>query len=245
MFAHRLPLFQLFGLKVRLHPSWLVLAALVLWSLGAGYFPYVAPGREPWVYWGMAGVGVLGLAVSVVAHEMAHALVGRRFGISMAGITLFVFGGVAELDAEPAEPRGEALMALAGPLFSVAAAGLFYGLEDMVTGVAAVVLDYLGFLNLLLAGFNMLPAFPMDGGRVLRAALWAWRGDVVWATRWAAAGAAVLGLGLMAVGLWQIMEGALAAGMWWLVVGFFVRAAAAQAFQRLVQTTPPVSAIGE
>lgn len=242
MFAHRLPLFQLFGLKIRLHPSWLMLAALVLWSLGAGYFPYAIPGHPAWVYWLMAGAGLLGLAVSVVAHEMAHALVGRRFGMPMAGITLFVFGGVAELEAEPADPQGEALMALAGPLFSVAASGLFYGLEDLSGGVVAVVLDYLGFLNLLLAGFNMLPAFPMDGGRVLRAALWAWRGDVVWATRWAAAGSAVLGLGLMAVGLWQIMEGALAAGMWWLVVGFFVRAAAAQALYRLVQTT---SAIGE
>lgn len=245
MFAHRLPLFQIFGLKIRLHPSWLLLAVLVVWSLGAGYFPFVAQGRAQWVYWAMAALGLLGLAVSVVAHEMAHALVGRRFGMPIAGITLFVFGGVAELEAEPTEPQGEALMALAGPLLSVAAAGLFYGLEEMSTGVAAVVLDYLGFLNLLLAGFNMLPAFPMDGGRVLRAALWAWRGDVVWATRWAAAGAAVLGLGLMAVGLWQVMEGALAAGMWWLVVGFFVRAAAAQAFQRVVQTNSPVSAIGE
>ncbi|MBC7953074.1 MAG: site-2 protease family protein [Rhodospirillaceae bacterium] len=245
MFAHRLPLFQLLGLQIRLHPSWFLLAALVLWSLGAGYFPYVAPGRAPFVYWIMAAAGVLGLAVSVVAHEMAHALVGRRFGMSIAGITLFVFGGVAELDSEPTAPQGEALMALAGPLFSVAASGLFYGLEDMSGGVTGVVLDYLGFLNLLLAGFNMLPAFPMDGGRVLRAALWAWRGDVVWATRWATAGAAVLGLGMMAVGVWQIVEGALAAGVWWLVVGFFVRAAAAQAFHRVVQTNSPVSAIGE
>ncbi|MBC7908391.1 MAG: site-2 protease family protein [Rhodospirillaceae bacterium] len=239
MFAYRLPLFQLFGLRVRMHPSWLLLAWLVLWSLGAGYFPYAAPGLAPWVHWAMAGSGLLGLAVSVVAHEMAHAVVGRRFGMPVAGITLFVFGGVAELEAEPTEPLGEVLMALAGPLFSVAAAGLFYGLEDLTVGPTAVVLDYLGFLNLLLAGFNMLPAFPMDGGRVLRAALWAWRGDVVWATRWAAAGAAVLGLCLMAVGLWQLMEGAIAAGTWWLVIGFFVRAAAAQACRRQVEAASP------
>lgn len=238
MFAYRLPLFQLFGLKVRMHVSWLLLAGLVLWSLGAGYFPYVAPGLAPWAYWVMAGCGLLGLAASVVAHEMAHALVGRRVGIPINAITLFVFGGVAELEAEPGDPAGEALMALAGPLFSVAAAGVFYGLVELADGATALVLDYLGFLNLLLAGFNMVPAFPMDGGRVLRAALWAWRGDAVWATRWAAASAAVLGLGIMAVGLWQMMEGALAAGVWWLVIGFFVRIAAAQA-------TPPVSPIGE
>ncbi len=239
MFATRIPLFQLFGLKVRLHPSWFVLAALVLWSLGEGYFPYAVPGLEIVDYWIMAAAGLLGLAVSVVAHEMAHALVGRRFGMSTAGITLFVFGGVAELEQEPSDPKGEVLMALAGPLLSVAASGLAYGLEEFCAGTrAAVVLDYLGFLNLLLAGFNMLPAFPMDGGRVLRACLWAWRGDVVWATRKAAAGAAVLGLGLMAVGVWQLSEGALAAGSWWLVVGFFVRAAAAHACKQ-------VSAAGE
>lgn len=250
MFAYRLPLFQLFGLKVRLHPSWLVLAGLVLWSLGVGYFPYVAPDQAPLAHWLMAVAGLLGLAASVVAHEMAHALVGRRMGIPIAGITLFALGGVAELEAEPSEPGGEALMALAGPLFSVAAAGFFYGLIELVGDEGAssptiIVLDYLGFINLLLAGFNMLPAFPMDGGRVLRAALWAWRGDVLWATRWAALGAAILGLGLMAMGLWQMMDGALAAGLWWVLVGLFVRVAAAQACRRQAEATPPVSVIGE
>jgi len=234
MFGTRLPLFQMFGLKVCVHPSWFVLAALVLWSLGDGYFPYAAPGLVEGAYWLMAAAGLLGLAASVVAHEMAHALVGRRFGMSTSGITLFLFGGVAELEHEPTEPEGEVLMALAGPLFSVAAAGLAYGVAELCAGTrAAVVLDYLGFLNLLLAGFNMLPAFPMDGGRVLRACLWAWRGDLVWATRKAAAGAAVLGIGLMAIGLWQLTEGAVAAGSWWMVVGFFVRAAAAQACRRV------------
>lgn len=236
MFGHRVPLFRAFGFPVRLHGSWLLLAALILWSLGEGYFPYAVPGQPNWVYWAMAAAGLLGLAVSVVAHEMAHAVVGRRLGIPFAGITLFIFGGVAELEREPGTPGSEALMALAGPLFSVAAAGFFCGLLDLageaVGAPTLAVVDYLGFLNLLLAGFNMLPAFPMDGGRVLRAALWAWRGDLLWATRKAALGAAALGIVLMAVGLWQLTEGALAAGMWWMVVGFFVRTAAAQACRR-------------
>jgi Zn-dependent protease/CBS domain-containing protein len=245
MFGRRLTLFDLFGFKVRLDASWFLLAGLVAWSLAAGYFPYAAPGFDAVTYWVMGVVGVIGLALSVVVHELAHALVGRRHGMEIAGITLFVFGGIAEMNDEPATPRGEFRMAVAGPLMSVAIAGLSLGLNWLLLVVggadggnpAVQVLAYLGFLNLLLAGFNMIPAFPLDGGRVFRAALWAWRGDLLWATRLATRAGEMLGLGLMAIGVWQVVAGNLVAGGWWGIVGLFVRAAAAQAYrQQLVKT---------
>ncbi|HTH15447.1 MAG TPA: site-2 protease family protein [Magnetospirillum sp.] len=231
MFGRTLPLFRLLGLEVRLHPSWVGLAGLMIWGLGGSYFPQVVPDLREWQGWGLGVVATLGASISLVAHEMAHAVVGRRDGIPFNGITLFLFGGVAELEAEPHAPGPEARMAVAGPLLSIAAAGLFRGLTEMVPGggAAAALLDYLFFINLALAGFNLLPAFPLDGGRILRAALWRWRGDQAWATRRAATGSGALGLALMGVGIWQMMDGAYAVGVWWMVIGFFVRFAAFRA----------------
>lgn len=253
MFGRRLTLFDLFGFQVRLDASWFLLAGLVAWSLAVGYFPYAAPGFDAATYWAMAVVGVLGLALSVVVHELAHALVGRRHGMEISGITLFVFGGIAEMVDEPATPGAETRMALAGPAMSVAVAGLAMAGDELTAWAGGVdagnparqVLDYLAFLNLLLAGFNMIPAFPLDGGRVLRAALWAWRGDLLWATRQASRAGGLLGLGLIAVGLWQVVAGNLVAGGWWGIVGLFVRAAAAQAYrQQLVKTHRAEHSVG-
>lgn len=226
MFGRTLPLIRLLGLHLRLHPSWAGLAGLMVWGLGGSYFPAVLPHLPEWGDWALGVAAMLGATVSLVAHEMAHAVVGRRDGIPFAGITLFLFGGIAELQAEPHAPGPELRMAAAGPLLSIAAAGLFQGLTELAgDGALAALLDYLAFINLALAGFNLLPAFPLDGGRMLRAALWHWKGDLVWATRRAAAGSGALGLAIMAVGLWQLIEGALVVGAWWLVIGFFVRVA--------------------
>lgn len=253
MFGRRLTLFDLFGFKVRLDASWFLLAGLVAWSLAVGYFPYAAPGFAAVTYWVMGVVGVIGLALSVVVHELAHAVIGRRYGMDISGITLFVFGGIAEMTDEPATPRGEVRMAMAGPLMSVVIAGLALGLNWLLAVLggadggdpAVQVLAYLGFLNLLLAGFNLIPAFPLDGGRVLRAALWAWRGDLVWATKHATRAGEMLGLVLIAVGLWQVAAGNLVAGGWWGIIGLFVRAAAAQAYrQQLIKANRAGHRIG-
>lgn len=253
MFGRRLTLFDLFGFKVRLDASWFLLAGLVAWSLAVGYFPLAAPGYHAATYWIMGVVGVLGLALSVVVHELAHALVGRRHGMEISGITLFVFGGIAEMVDEPDSPGGEARMALAGPAMSVAIAGLAMAGDQLMAWLggadaanpARQVLAYLMFLNLLLAAFNMIPAFPLDGGRVLRAALWAWRGDLLWATRQASRAGGVLGLGLIAIGLWQVVAGNLVAGGWWGIVGLFVRVAAAQAYrQQLVKAHRAEHSVG-
>lgn len=245
MFGNRLTLFDLFGFKVRVDASWLVLAALIVWSLAAGYFPYAAPGYEPFAYWGMGLVGLAGLALSIIVHELAHALVARRQGMPISGITLFVFGGVAEMEDEPPTPKGEFLMAIAGPMMSLAVAALCYGLAAGLAGRlgagpgngAVVVLAYLGMLNMMLMAFNLIPAFPLDGGRVLRAALWAWKGDILWATLMAARSGFVLGIGLMAWGAYAVFQGALVPGLWWCVIGLFVRMAASQAYRQQVQRT--------
>ncbi len=147
-------------------------------------------------------------------------------------ITLFLFGGVAELERDPPSPKAELLMALAGPAMSLALAGVFLlgaGAAAASEGLS-IVLSYLATLNLVLAIFNLIPAFPMDGGRVLRAALWAWRNDAAWATRVAAAAGSGFGLFLMGAGLVLALTGALAAGLWWILIGAFVRGAARGSF---------------
>lgn len=230
MFGRRLTLFTLFGFGIRVDASWLALAALILWSLGGVYFPAVMPALPSVLHWVMAVAGLLGLMASLVVHEMAHALVARSYGLPIGGITLFLFGGVAELEAEPETPATEILMAAAGPAMSLALAVLAYGGAMVADGWAGPVLAYLGVVNLMLAGFNLVPAFPMDGGRMLRAALWAWRGDLDWATRMASVAGMALGLVVMAVGLWQLVEGNYAGGLWWMLIGLFIRMSAAHSY---------------
>lgn len=260
MFANSIRLFRLFGFEVKLDASWLLLAVLIAWSLAVGYFPAVSPGLDTVTYWSMGIVGLFGLAFSIVVHELAHSLVARRFDMPIKGITLFVFGGVAEMRQEPTSPKGEFLMAIAGPLMSVAVAFGFGALAwafggAEVTGAAGdgapridappfvLVLSYLSFINLLLAGFNLIPAFPLDGGRMLRAALWAWKGDILWATRIAAAAGSAFAFALMALGLFSVISGNWIGGIWYFVLGLFVRAAAAgqiqhQASQSALKNVP-------
>lgn len=242
MFGRRLTVIDLFGFRVRVDSSWLLLAALVVWSLAAGYFPTVAPGYSEAVYWGLGTLGLLGLAVSVVLHELAHALVARRYGIAIGGITLFLFGGVAEMQEEPRGAKGELMMALAGPAISVViglgcrtGGAAIVALGAAPDGPAAVVLAYLAFVNLLLAAFNMIPAFPLDGGRVLRAVLWAWTGNVLAATRVATGIGTLFAYALIVWGFYNAVTGNPLGGVWWFMIGLFVRAAAAQGYRQQLE----------
>jgi Zn-dependent protease len=232
VFFRPIPLFALFGFQVRLDASWFLLAVLVVWSLATGLFPQRLPGLEPAVYWWMGVLGLIGLAASIVLHELAHALVARRHGMPIRGITLFIFGGVAEMQDEATSPRAEFLMAVAGPLMSFAVAGLMWllagaGLPETV----ALVAGYLALINLVLAVFNLVPAFPLDGGRMLRAALWGWTGDLVRSTRVASAIGSGFGVLLIVLGVVAVVGGDFVAGMWWFLIGLFVRAAAAGALE--------------
>ena len=173
MFGRTIHLFTLFGFRVGIDFTWFVLAILVAWSLASYLFPAYYKGYTTDIYWAMGMVGAVGLFLSIVFHEFWHSMVARRLGLPMKGITLFIFGGVAEMEEEPANARTEFLMAIVGPLSSAVLGGIFLGLYWGVRsadGPASVwgVLQYLGWLNLLLAVFNMIPAFPLDGGRVFR-----------------------------------------------------------------------------
>jgi Zn-dependent protease/CBS domain-containing protein len=230
MFTNRIPLFTLFGIKVGLDYSWFLLAILLVWSLSAGYFPWALPGLDTATYLWMGIVGAAGLFGSIIFHEYCHALVARRYDLPISRITLFIFGGVAEMDDEPRTAASEFWMAIAGPIGSfVLAAAMFVlvagGLFALDSPIAAVV-GYLAFINLILAIFNLLPAFPLDGGRILRAAVWWFTGSFQKATRIAAATGSVLAIALIGLGVINIIGGAFVQGIWQMLIGFFVYSAA-------------------
>lgn len=235
----QITLFDLFGFKVRLHGSWIFLALLVAWSLAMGYFPQIQSGLSTATYWAMGLIGVAGLFVSIVFHEFFHSLVARHYRLPMRGITLFIFGGIAEMSDEPPSPKAEGFMAIAGPLSSL----LLWGLFGVLAGIGAsqewpvpltAVLGYLSQINLILAAFNMIPAFPLDGGRVLRAVLWAVKKDVLWATLWAARLGAVFGVFLIVLGVIGVFYGQFLASVWWILIGFFINQASKMAQMQTV-----------
>lgn len=239
MFGRRVSLIRLLGFEIRFDLTWLILVALIVWSLSAGLFPSTYADLPTSTYVWMGILGAIGLFSSILLHELAHSVVGRRLGMRIRGITLFALGGASELSEEPATARAEFLMAIAGPVASVILAVVVYLLAWAITAVAGpgplvAVLGYLVGMNLILAGFNMIPAFPLDGGRVLRAALWAWRGDVAWATRVATMAGGGVGLGLIFLGIVDALAGNPVGGMWFVLIGLFIRASAAATYQRLM-----------
>lgn len=243
MFGRPLKLFTLLGFDIKVDFSWVFLAALITWSLGTQYFPLVYEGFDTRTYWSMGAAGAFGLFASIIFHELAHSVVARAFGMRIKGITLFIFGGVAELEDEPPSAIAEFLVAIAGPLASLFLAwGAFRIVELVQPGEAPVttaplaVLGYLGLINLVLAIFNMLPAFPLDGGRAFRAALWWWTGNMRRATLTAARVGSFFGLLFIVLGGFSVLQGGnIIGGMWWILIGVFLRGAAGSA--RVTETT--------
>lgn len=239
MFGRSFDLFTVFGFKIRLDLSWFVVAVLITWSLAAGYFPSAYPDLARSTYWAMGLAGALLLFASVVAHELSHALMARRFGLEMRGITLFIFGGVAEMADEPPSAKAEFWVAIAGPIASLLIAGGFFVLSVGASWPAAVggVIGYLATINFILALFNMIPAFPLDGGRVLRSGLWHWKNDLRWATRITSAIGSTFGLLLIVLGVVLLVTGgpgAFVSAMWMALIGLFLRAAAQQSYRQLL-----------
>ena len=232
-------LFTLFGFEVKLDLSWLLLALLISWSLGAGWFPARYPDLSVHVYAWMGISVAVGVFFSIVFHEFSHSMVARHYGLPIRGITLFIFGGVAEMESEPPDPKTEFLMAIAGPISSFLLATVLWlgasaaqgiALPDTIVGV----LSTLAIINFTLAVFNLAPAFPLDGGRVLRAALWHWRRDLHEATFISSRIGRGFGLALMILGVIAFVGGNLIGGMWWFLIGIFVRGAAGSSYQQLV-----------
>jgi Zn-dependent protease/CBS domain-containing protein len=187
----------------------------------------------------MGIVGALGFFASIIFHELCHSLVARRYGLPIKGITLFIFGGVAHMEEEPPSARAEFMMAIAGPLSSVALGVGFYAVGLLVAGAPsanpiAAVIAYLSFINFLLAGFNLLPAFPLDGGRVLRSALWNWKKNLRWATHVSSRIGSGFGVALILLGIVSVVTGNFIGGIWWFVIGLFLRGASQQSYRQLL-----------
>ena len=232
-------LFSLSGFEVKLDLSWLLLALLITWSLGAGVFPEEYPDLPRRVYAWMGIACAIGVFFSIVFHEFSHSIVARQFGLRIKGITLFIFGGVAEMEEEPPSPSSEFLMAAAGPLASFLLAFLFSEIEALAVArewpVSFVgVFDKLAYINLVVAIFNLVPAFPLDGGRMLRAALWKWKEDMRAATRISSQIGSGFGLALMLLGGFSLIQGEFIGGMWWFLIGLFLRGAASASYQQLL-----------
>ena len=229
----------LFGIPIHLDPGWFVVVALMSWSLSSSYFPSSYPGFSHLVYWGMGTAAALLLFACILLHELGHSLVAKSHGIPVACVTLFLFGGVAHITESPKRPSVELQVALAGPLVSVLIAAVcLWGSAHMPLAtplhlVVAAIIRYLGVINIGLALFNLLPGFPLDGGRVLRATLWAWTGSLRRATRAASIIGILFGFGLIALGLWALSTGKWMGGLWYLFLGWFLRNAALQSYRRV------------
>lgn len=237
MIGNSFRLGSILGFEIRIDFSWFIIAFLILWSFSFAAFPTAYPELEQWVYFAMGAAATFLFFASLLGHEMAHSVVARKRGIPVEGITLFLFGGMAHMRTEAERPGDELAIAGVGPLFSLALALLFgliwwvgntAGWPVFLTGVAG----YLGFLNLLLAVFNLLPGFPLDGGRVFRSMVWMYTGDFTRATRVASSGGRYLGLGLIALGIWSVFAGNVLGGLWFVLIGWFLRNAAAMTYEQ-------------
>jgi Zn-dependent protease/CBS domain-containing protein len=242
MFGNAVRVFEILGFQVKVDASWLIIATLLVWALSSGYFPQEVAGLGQTDAVVLSVAAMLGLFASLILHELAHSLVARRFGLRVGSITLFLFGGVAELDEEPASARSEVLIALAGPVASLVLAALFWvamqmdGAAELSPALRAL-LGYLAGINLVLAVFNLLPAFPMDGGRVLRATLWARSGDLVAATRRAVRVAAMFAYALIGLGILSLFGPAGTGGFWFVLIGIYLLLASQRTYTQLMLRT--------
>lgn len=227
---------KIFGIDVQVHGSWLIIGALVLWTLASNALPADYPQLTSGVRLAMALV-ITGLFfASLLAHELAHSVVAMARGIPVHRITFFLFGGMAQTSSESRSAGEEFLIAIAGPAMSFLLGGLFYALWTLgsngawgpfLVGSAA----YLTVLNLVLGTFNLLPGFPMDGGRVLRSIIWKATGNVTRATLWASRVGAGMAFLLMGYGLWQVFTSSIVSGIWLIFIGMFIRSAARSSYQ--------------
>ncbi len=224
-----------FGIPISVDASWILIYALIAWSLAAGYFPNRLPGLEPAAYWASGLLAALLLFVSVLIHELAHSLVALRFGVAVRGITLHVLGGVSQLADEPPSPTAEAAIAVVGPLASFGiGAGLWLvrATDALGTPWANALVGYLILVNVAIGLFNLIPGFPLDGGRILRAAAWRSTGDLTRATAIASRVGGAVALALVTLGALQTLRGSLFNGLWLVVIGLFLHRAAGTSYSQ-------------
>jgi Zn-dependent protease/CBS domain-containing protein len=239
MFTARIRLIRLFGIPISVDLSWLIILALISWTLAEAIFKPELPDASEGERVLLGFVTAIAFFLCIVLHEMGHALVARSRGIPIRGITLFLFGGVAELAAEPPSASSEFLMAIAGPLVSVLLSGVFFVLYLLATALSwstsiELVFFSLAWINLSVLVLNLLPAFPLDGGRVFRSILWGVSGNLRRATYWAAAIGQGFAWLLIAVGVVRFFQHDYVGGIWLGLIGMFLNNAARASYQQVV-----------
>lgn len=228
-------LFQVAGIKVTINYSWLIIFLLVVWGLAAGYFPHYFPEYGTATYWVAGLIASLLFFASILIHELSHSIVAVQSGIKIPEITLFIFGGVAHLSEEPADPRLELKIAIAGPIASFVLSAVFWLIKIALNGSAPTIIvavfDYLAWINLALGIFNLVPGYPLDGGRIFRAIAWWKTGSLTRATKWASDMGKGFAWALMILGVFQIFSGSLVGGLWLIFIGMFLKGLAATGYQ--------------
>ena len=221
------------GIPVGVNWSVLLIAWLIAFSLAGQLLPAQVPGLDAGLYWAVGALAAVLFFGSLLAHELSHAIVARREGLTVSGITLWLLGGVAQMDGDARSPGAEARIAGVGPLtsfalaaaFAAAAAGLTFAPPSDFVALATASAAWLALVNLVLGLFNLLPGAPLDGGRIMRATLWRLRQDKLQATRWATGLGQLLGYALLGIGILRVLSGDVA-GIWFVLLGFFLSGAA-------------------
>jgi Zn-dependent protease/predicted transcriptional regulator len=234
MVRNTLPLFRLRGIEVGVHVSWLIVFGLVTWSTAMGFVPQALPGIAPVEAWIIGAISAVLLFASVLLHELAHSFVAISRGLPVHSITLFLFGGVSNLTSDSKDPRTEFVIAIVGPLTSFAIAGAALLLASLpLDERIGVIVTYLIVVNALLGAFNLIPGFPLDGGRVFRSIIWKATGSVRRATEVAASVGQLVGFGFVAWGILGVFDGDLLGGLWTAAIGLFLQNAAGSSAQQL------------
>ena len=232
------PTFSVAGIPIRIHPSWFVVFLLVTWSLATGVFPVEYPAFSPARQWVLGAIASVSLFACVLLHELGHSLVARANGIPVNSVTLFLFGGVAQIGGDAKKPSVEFQVAVAGPVVSALIASICFlavrewRVHDLDGLAVLAILRYLSVINVAIILFNLLPGFPLDGGRVVRAGLWAWTGSRAKATRITSLMGLGLAVGLLGFGVWTCFKGTLIGGAWYVMLGLFLRDAARTGYRQ-------------
>jgi Zn-dependent protease/predicted transcriptional regulator len=232
-------IFRAFGIPVEINVTWFIIFALVSWSLVTLYFPSNYPDMSVASYWVMGVAAALMLFASVVLHELSHSYVARLHGVPIRRITLFLFGGVSQMERETERPETEMKIAIAGPAMSFALMFVFFLIYLAVGaggegGGVAPVFRYLAIVNGMLGAFNLIPGFPLDGGRLLRAAIWKGTGNLKKATYVASRVGSVVGIAFIVLGFFAVFWGLFIFGFWIVLIGFFLRQASSAGYLHVV-----------
>ncbi|MCC6543913.1 MAG: site-2 protease family protein [Nitrospirae bacterium] len=239
MFTSGFKIFRVLGIPIYINYTWFIVFSLVVYTLAVSYFPYLGPYYEPSVRWIMAFIAAILLFSSILLHELSHSYVAQRQGIKIKSITLFVFGGIAQMVGESRSPGGEMKIAAAGPALSLFISGIFWTIvfvfkRGMATSPVLAISYFLAYTNMILAVFNLIPGFPLDGGRMLRAFIWKRSNNLNKATLITSRIGKGFALLLIVGGLWNILQGVFISGLWMIFVGMFLQQAADQGYRQTV-----------